>query len=66
MAITDSCLFIQLIVPLESLSRLVRMKLVLLVVYIILSQWFLNLLPNQALAAELAAKASLDRKFKNH
>ena len=31
-----------------------------------LSQWFLKLLPNQALAAELAAKAWFDRSFKNH
>ena len=36
-----------------------------LVVGIILSQWFLNLLPNQALAAELAAQAWFDGRFKN-
>ena len=36
-----------------------------LVVQIILSLWFLNLLPNQACAAELAAKAWFGKRFKN-
>ena len=35
-------------------------------VVIILSQWFLNLLPNQAWAAKLAAQAWFGRRFKNH
>ena len=30
------------------------------------SQWFLNLLPNQAWAASLAAQAWFGRRFKNH
>ena len=30
------------------------------------SQWFLKLLSNQTLGVELAAKAWLDRRFKNH
>ena len=30
------------------------------------SQWFLNLLPNQGWAAELAAQAWFSRRYKNH
>ena len=41
-------------------------KLTVLEVVIIPSQWFSNLLPNQAWAAELADKVWFGRRFKNH
>ena len=37
-----------------------------LLVRIIISQWFLNLLPNQALAVKLTAKAWVGRRYTNH